>query len=67
MGKEVTLKFKSNVTNEIIVTNSQWLSFKKNNDGIFFVFLTPKVDEIYILKKDKSDTGTTSMIFKVEK
>ena len=68
MGKEVTLKFKSDVVDEIIVTNGQWLYIKKNNEGIFEAKFTPATDEIFILKKNgNSNEGTTSMIFKVEK
>ena len=68
MGKEVTLKFKSDEVDEIIATNGEWLYIKKNNEGIFEVKFTPATDEIFILKKKgDSDEGTTSMIFKVEK
>ena len=68
MGKEVTLKFKSDTVKEIIAINGEWLYFKKNEDGIFEVKITPKVDEIKILKKkENSNGGIYSKIFKVEK
>ena len=68
MGKEVTLKFKSDTVNEIIVDNGSWLYLKKNEDGIFEVKITPKVEEIKILiKEENSNGGTYSKIFKVEK
>ena len=68
MGKEVTLKFKSDTVKEIIAINGEWLYFKKNEDGIFEVKIAPKVDEIKILiKEENSNRGTYSKIFKVEK
>ena len=67
IGKEVTLKFKSYVVDEIIITNRYWFNFKNNEDGIFEVKITPEVDKIFILNKIvNSDKGTTSMIFKIE-
>lgn len=68
IGKEITLKFKSSVIKEIIITNGEWINFKKNADGIFEVKITPEVNEIFVLKKkENSDNGDTSMTFKVEK
>ena len=68
IGKEITLKFKSDEVNEIIVTNRQRFYFKKNEDGIFEVKITPEVNIIWILKKtDNSNEGTYSMVFKLAK
>lgn len=69
IGKEAILKFKSDVYNEIIVINGEWLHFKKNQDGIFEVKITPTIDEIYIMfKKGKSNNDAeTSMILSVAK
>ena len=69
IGKESTLKFKSDVTHSIILTNLQWLTFEKNQDGIFEAKIAPQADNIYVLKKkDDSNNGTTtSMILDVEK
>ena len=69
IGKEAILKFKSDVTNTIILTNLQWFTFEKNKDGIFEAKITPQTDNIYVLnKKNNSDNeATTTMILDVEK
>ena len=68
IGKEVTLKFKSDTVNEIIAINEEWLYIKKNEDGIFEVKITPTVEELKILKKkENSNGGIYSKVFKVEK
>ena len=68
IGKEVTLKFKSDVVKEIMVSNNDILNFKKTADGIFEVKITPKVEKLYIMKKEEnSDDGSVCMIFNVEK
>ena len=69
VGKESTLKFKSDVTNSIILTNMQWFTFEKNQDGIFETKITPQADNIYVLNKknDSNNETTTSMILDVEK
>jgi hypothetical protein len=60
-GKKVTLKLKSDVTDEIIITNKEWLTIKKNKDGIFETTITVKED-IYIGIKTTEDSFTTSII-----
>lgn len=68
IGKEVTLKFKSDVVKEIMVSNDDILNFKKTADGIFEVKITPEVEKLYIMKKEEnSDDGSVCMIFNVEK
>ena len=50
-GKTVTLKMKSDITDEIIITNGNWLYIKKNKDGIFETTITVKTNEVVIGKK----------------
>ena len=50
-GDKVTLKMKSDVTDEIIVINNDWLTIKKNKDGIFETTITVKTNEVVIGKK----------------
>ena len=52
-GEKVKFKMKSDVTDEIIITNSDWLTIKKNKDGIFETTITVKTDEIFIGKKKR--------------
>ena len=66
-GKKVTLKFRSDVTDEIIITNGEWLKIKKNKDGIFETTLTVKAEEIYIGRKTEKSECTTSIVYKVNK
>ena len=68
IGKEVILKFKSDVAKEIMVRNYDVLNFKKNAEGIFEVKITPEVEKLFILEKeDNSKDGNVCMIFNVEK
>jgi len=66
-GKKTTLKFKSDVTDEIIVSNNEYIHVKKNEVGIFEITLIPKIYKIYIMKpKDKPDLDySTSIILNV--
>ena len=64
-GEKVTLKFKSDVTDEIIITNRQWLTIKKNKDGIFETTITVNADEVFIGRKDEEGKFQTSLIYKV--
>ena len=66
-GKKVTLKFRSDVTDEIIITNGEWLKIKKNKDGIFETTLTVKAEEIHIGRKTKKSECSISIIYKVNK
>ena len=64
-GKKVTLKMKSDVTEEIIITNGNWLYIKKNKDGIFEITLTVNTDEIFIGRKTNKEDFLTSITYKV--
>ena len=66
-GNKVTLKFKSDVTDEITVTNGQWLTIKKNKDGIFETTITIDTDEVFIgiPKKEGSSSFDTCITYKV--
>ena len=64
-GKNVTLKLKSDVTEEIIITNGNWLYIKKNKDGIFEITLTVNTDEIFIGRKTNKEDFLTSITYKV--
>lgn len=64
-GKKVTLKFKSDVTDEIIVTNGQWLTIKKNEDGIFETTITINTNEVFIGIQSKENKFKTSLVYKV--
>ena len=66
-GKKVTLKLKSDVTDEIIITNKEWLTIKKNKDGIFEATITVKAEEIFIGKKTGDNGFSTSIVYKVNK
>ena len=66
-GEKVTLKFKSDVTDEIIITNGEWLTIKKNKDGIFETTITIDTDEVFIgiPKKEGSSSFNTCITYKV--
>ena len=64
-GKKVSLKFKSDITDEIIVTNGQWLTIKKNKDGIFETTITVNTYEVFIGRKTKEKDFQTSITYKV--
>ena len=49
MEEEATLKFKSDVTNEIIIKNIEEYKYQKNKDGIFEVKITPKIERLFVL------------------
>jgi len=66
-GKKVTLKLKSDVTDEIIITNKDWLTIKKNKDGIFETTITVKAKEIFIGIKNAKGGVNASIIYKVNK
>ena len=64
-GKKVTLKFKSDVTDEIIVTNGQWLTIKKNKDDIFETTIKVNTDKVFIGRKTKEEDFKTSITYKI--
>ena len=64
IGKEITLKFKSDVVEEITVSNNTDQNLKKNKDGIFEVKLIPLNGAIAVLKK-KEDGGKICMFLNV--
>jgi len=64
-GKKVTLKMKSDVTEEIIITNGKWLNIKKNKDGIFETTLIVDTDKIFIGRKTNEKDFSTSITYKV--
>ena len=66
-GKKVTFKLKSDITDEIIITNKDWLTIKKNKDGIFETTITIKGDDIFIGRKTTDSAFTTSIVYKVNK
>ena len=63
-GKQVTLKFRCDDADEIIITNGEWLTVKKNQDGIFEKTITVKTDEVYVGKKN-GNSFETSITYKV--
>ena len=66
-GKKVTFKLKSEIADEIIITNKEWLTIKKNKDGIFETTITIKGDDIFIGRKTTDNAFTTSIVYKVNK
>jgi hypothetical protein len=66
-GKKVTLKLKSDVTDEIVIINKDWLTIKKNTDGIFETTITVKDTEINIGRKKDKDKSEVEIciIYKV--
>ena len=68
MEEEAILKFKSDVTNEIIIKNIEEYKYQKNKDGIFEVKITPKIERLFVLykKNNSDDKQTLSMVLKVE-
>ena len=50
-GKEVMLKFKSDILNKFVVYNDGMFHIKKNEEAIFGVKLEPKKDKIDIWKE----------------
>ena len=71
MEEEATLKFKSDVTDEIIIKNyMEEYKYQKNKDGIFEVKITPNIEMLFVsYKKNNTDTDDKpilSMVLKVE-
>lgn len=71
MEEEATLKFKSDVTDEIIIKNyMEEYRYQKNKDGIFEVKITPNIEMLFVsYKKNNTDTDDKpilSMVLKVE-
>ena len=69
MEEEATLKFKSDVTDEIIIKNyMEEYRYQKNKDGIFEVKITPNIEMLFVSykKNNTDDKPTLSMVLKVE-
>ena len=66
IGKEASLKFKSEVTEEIRITNYNSQCYKKNKNGIFEVKIIPKTEKIMVIV-NKEDGGEISMLLEVTK
>lgn len=65
-GEKVTLKCRSDVVDEIIVINEEWLTVKKNKEGIFETTITVNADEVYIGKKNGANSFETSITYKIK-
>ena len=58
-GKTITFKFRCDNAEEIVITNNEWLTVKKNQDGIFEKTITVKTDQVHIgIKNGNSFTPT---------
>ena len=69
MEEEATLKFKSDVTDEIIIKNyMEEYKYQKNKDGIFEVKIIPNIEMLFVTykKNNTDDKPTLSMTLKVE-
>ena len=64
-GEKVTLKFKSDVADEIIVTNNNWLYIKKNENGIFETTITVNTDQVFIGIKSGGKEFQTNIVYDV--
>jgi len=64
-GKKVTFKFRCDTADEIIITNGEWITLKKNQDGIFETTLNIKTDSVFVGIKDGSNSFDTAITYKV--
>ena len=64
-GKEATFKFRCNESDEIIITNGQWITVKKNENGIFEKTLTINTNSVYVGKKN-GDSFTTAIVYDIK-
>ena len=63
-GKKVTFKFRCDTAEEIIITNGEWITLKKNQDGIFETTLTIQTDSVHVGIKDRSNSFDTAISYK---
>ena len=64
-GKKVTFKFRCDTADEIIITNGEWITLKKNQDGIFETTLNIKTNSVYVGIKDGSNSFDTAITYTV--
>ena len=62
--KKVNFKFRCDTADEIIITNGEWITLKKNKDGIFETTLTIKTDGVYVGVKD-GNSFDTAITYKI--
>ena len=64
-GKKATLKFRADEADEIIITNGEWITVNKNQDGIFEKTITVKTNEVYVGKKN-GNSFKTAIAYKIK-
>ena len=61
-GEKVTLKFSSDVYDEIIVANEEWVTLKKNKDGIFETTITVDTDDELVIGRKCGRSGLEALL-----
>ena len=63
-GKKVTFKFRCDTAEELIITNDEWITLKKNKDGIFETTFSIKTSSVYVGVKN-GDSFVTAISYEV--
>ena len=64
-GKKATLKFRADEIDEITITNEEWITVKKNQEGIFEKTITVKSNKVYV-GKSTDNHFDTSIVYNIK-